>query len=54
MGLSEMPTVRHRTLIFLRQDLKHPKRRMHHAPLFTNVVFHDRVSSGIMSLGSKR
>lgn len=39
MGLSDMSTVRHRTLIFLRQDLNHPKRRMHKAPRFTNV-FH--------------
>lgn len=54
MGLNDMSTVRHRTLMFLRQDLNNPKRRMHNAPHLTNVVFRDRVSVGIVSLGSKR
>lgn len=44
MGLGDMSTVRNTTLtLFLRQELNHPKRRMHNTPRFTNVV-NDRVT----------
>lgn len=48
-----MSTVKHRTAISLRQNLKPPNWGVHDVSYFTYVVFQDNTRTGIVGLGSK-